>query len=143
MEIVIASGYFNPIHIGHIEYLQKAKQLGDYLVVIVNSDYQVTLKGSKPFMKQEERLIIVQAIRYVTISMISCDKDMTVRESIEHVVGFYGKDHNYIFAKGGDRFSNEIPEKDVCVKHNIKIVDGLGQKIQSSSNLLRELTIKL
>ncbi len=143
MKIVIASGYFNPIHIGHIEYLQKAKQLGDYLVAIVNSDYQVTLKGSKPFMQQEERLTIVGALKYVDITMISCDKDMTVRESIEHIVGFYGKDHSYIFAKGGDRFSNEIPEKDVCVKHNIKIVDGLGLKIQSSSNLLRELTIKL
>jgi len=143
MKIVIASGYFNPIHIGHIEYLEKAKSLGDCLVVIINSDYQVTLKGSKPFMKEEERYTIVNALRCVNVAFMSLDKDKTVCQSIERIVEFYGKDHSYIFAKGGDRFSDEIPEKDVCVKHNIKIVDGLGKKIQSSSNLLREITIKL
>jgi len=130
MTLVVASGYFNPIHKGHIEYLRKAKELGTKLVVIVNSDLQVTLKGSKPFMDQYERLLIIKSIRYVDAAIISIDDDKSVCKTLELL-------KPDIFAKGGDRYSNEIPESGVCNKFNIKIVDGLGDKIQSSSTLLK------
>ncbi len=129
MKIVAASGYFNPLHKGHVEYLEKAKSLGDKLVVIVNSDHQRALKGSKEFMSQEERMIIVKALRCVDEVILSVDTDATVCESLRLV-----KPH--IFAKGGDRFASEIPEAKVCDELGITMVDGLGNKIQSSSWLL-------
>ena len=129
MKIVACSGYFNPLHKGHVEYLEKAKTLGDKLVVIVNSDHQRALKGSKEFMSQEERMIIVKALRCVDEVILSVDKDGTVCESLKLV-------RPDIFAKGGDRFANEIPEAKVCDELKITMVDGLGNKIQSSSWLL-------
>jgi len=129
MKIVACSGYFNPLHKGHVEYLEKAKSLGDKLVVIVNSDHQRALKGSKEFMSQEERMIIVKALRCVDEVILSVDKDGTVCESLKLV-------RPDIFAKGGDRFANEIPEAKVCDELKITMVDGLGNKIQSSSWLL-------
>jgi len=130
MKTVAASGYFNPIHKGHIEYLKLAKELGDKLIVILNNDKQVKLKGSKPFMDEEERKIILQAIKYVDEVYISIDDDETVCKSLSII-------HPDIFAKGGDRFSNEVPEAEACKELNIKIVDCLGEKIQSSSELLK------
>ena len=129
MITVAASGYFNPLHKGHVEYLEKAKSLGDKLVVIVNSDHQRALKGSKEFMSQEERMIIVKALRCVDEVVLSVDTDGTVCESLRLV-----KPH--IFAKGGDRFASEIPEAKICDDLGITMVDGLGNKIQSSSWLL-------
>ena len=131
LTIVAASGYFNPLHKGHVEYLEKAKTLGDKLVVIVNSDHQRALKGSKEFMDQEERMTIVKALRCVDEVFLSIDEDGTVCKSLVAV-----KPH--IFAKGGDRFSTEIPEAEVCNYLGITMVDGLGQKIQSSSWLLNK-----
>jgi rfaE bifunctional protein nucleotidyltransferase chain/domain len=131
MKIVACSGYFNPLHKGHVEYLEKAKTLGDRLVVIVNSDYQRALKGSKEFMGEEERMMIVKALRCVDEVFLSVDKDGTVCESIRAV-------KPDIFAKGGDRFSSEIPEAQVCRELGIEMVDGLGNKIQSSSWLLNK-----
>jgi cytidyltransferase-like protein len=127
---VAASGYFNPLHKGHVEYLEKAKSLGDYLVVIVNSDKQRALKGSKEFMKEDERLAIVKALRCVDEVFLSIDEDGTVCESLKAV-------KPTLFAKGGDRFSTEIPEAKVCLELGIEMVDGLGDKIQSSSWLLK------
>jgi cytidyltransferase-like protein len=127
---VAASGYFNPLHKGHVEYLQKAKSLGDYLVVIVNSDHQRALKNSKAFMDQDERMSIIGALRCVDEVFLSIDEDATVCRSLEAV-------RPHVFAKGGDRFSSEIPEADVCRRLGIDMVDGLGQKIQSSSWLLK------
>jgi cytidyltransferase-like protein len=131
MKIIAASGYFNPLHRGHVEYLEKAKTLGDKLVVIVNSDYQRALKGSKEFMNQEERMIIIKALRCVDEVILSVDTDSTVCDTLRAV-----KPH--IFAKGGDRFSSEIPEAKVCQELGIDMVDGLGNKIQSSSWLLEK-----
>lgn len=127
---VAASGYFNPLHKGHVEYLQKAKSLGEYLVVIVNSDHQRALKNSKEFMDQDERMSIIGALRCVDEVFLSIDEDATVCKSLEAV-------RPHVFAKGGDRFSSEIPEADVCRRLGIDMVDGLGQKIQSSSWLLK------
>lgn len=130
MKIVAASGYFDPLHIGHVEYLQLAKKLGDKLIVIVNNDEQAKLKNGSVFMPQEERMKIVAALKPVDEVILSIDKDKTVCKTLEMI-------KPNIFAKGGDRFAQEIPESEVCRKNNIQIIDGLGKKVQASS-LLRE-----
>ena len=125
---VAVSGYFDPIHVGHLEYLKMAKELGDSLVVIVNNNYQCKLKKGKPFMDQNDRLEIVKALRFVDEVFLSIDQDRTVCKSLEAV-------RPNIFANGGDRATSEVPETPICKKYNIKMVDGLGDKIRSSSNL--------
>ena len=72
---IIVSGYFNPLHKGHLELFEKAKAAGDELWVIVNSDFQRNLKGSKEFMDENERLLIVRAIKHVDKALISIDQD--------------------------------------------------------------------
>ena len=125
---VAVSGYFDPIHVGHLEYLKMAKELGDSLVVIVNNNHQCELKKGKPFMDENDRLEIVKALRFVDEVFLSVDKDRTVCKSLEAV-------KPDIFANGGDRATSEVPETPICKKYNIKMVDGLGDKIRSSSNL--------
>ena len=134
MKIVATSGYFDPLHIGHIECLELAKQLGDKLIVIVNNDLQAKLKKGKSFMKEEDRMRIVSALRCVDHVFLSIDKDKSQCESLRHI-------NPDIFAKGGDRMSNEIPESEVCKELGIQVIDGLGEKIRSSSDLtgLKEL----
>jgi len=142
-KIILASGYFDPIHAGHIEYFKLARELGDRLIVILNNDSQAILKKGKIFMPYEERKIIVEAIRYVDEVFDSIDRDKSVCNSIEALSEKYF-DSDLIFAKGGDRFSYEIPEVELCRSRGIKIVDSLGKKIQSSSNLtgIMELNAK-
>lgn len=130
--IVVASGYFDPLHAGHIEYLEKAKKLGDKLIVILNNDEQAILKKGFVFMPLEERKKIIQSLKFVDEIFISIDKDRSVCKSLEKI-------KPDIFAKGGDRNIGNIPETETCKKCNIKIVDGLGEKIQSSSELLKNL----
>ncbi len=127
MKLVAISGYFDPIHVGHIEYIKLAKKLGDKLVVIVNNDYQSKLKKGKSFMNESDRLEIVKSIIWVDDAIISIDKDGTVCKSIELL-------KPNIFANGGDRKNKEIPESIICNKFGIKIIDGLGKKIRSSSH---------
>ena len=134
MKIIINSGYFDPLHIGHLECMELSKPLGDKLIIILNNDHQCSLKKGKPFMPQEERKKIVESLKYVNEVLIAIDKDKSVCESIKAIAEKY-KENEIIFAKGGDRFSNEIPEAKVCKEYGIKIVDNLGKKIQSSSNL--------
>ena len=132
---VAVSGYFDPIHIGHLEYLRMAKELGDSLVVIVNNNHQCKLKKGKHFMDENDRVEIVKALRFVDEVFLSIDNDRTVCKSLEEI-------KPDIFANGGDRATSEVPETPVCKKFNIKMVDGLGDKIRSSSSLtgLNELS---
>jgi D-beta-D-heptose 7-phosphate kinase/D-beta-D-heptose 1-phosphate adenosyltransferase len=130
-KIVCASGYFNPIHIGHIEYLQKSKDLGNKLVVIINSDKQSILKKGTSFMKEDERLKIVRSLKCVDFAVISVDSDLTVCKTLEHI-------YPDIFTNGGDQNNELIPEKEVCDRLGIKLCDGLGNKIQSSSWILEK-----
>ncbi len=132
---VAVSGYFDPIHVGHLEYLRMAKELGDSLVVIVNNNYQCKLKKGKYFMDENDRVEIVKALRFVDEVFLSVDKDRTVCKSLEEI-------KPDVFANGGDRATSEVPETPVCKKFNIKMVDGLGDKIRSSSSLtgLNELS---
>ena len=136
---VIVSGYFNPIHKGHLEYFNNAKGMGDELFVIVNSDFQRNLKGSKEFQNEEERLIIVSNIKAVDKAILSIDKDCTVCATLEKIVNDYSKDYDLAFANGGDQNNDTIPEKSICEKVGINLIDGLGNKIQSSSWLLKKL----
>lgn len=134
---VIVSGYFNPIHKGHLEYFNNAKALADELFVIVNSDLQRALKGSKEFQKEAERLFIVQNIKSVDKVILSVDKDRTVCASIAHLHATYGETYDLAFANGGDQDNTSIPEAPICKELNVKLIDGLGDKIQSSSWLLK------
>ena len=135
---IIVSGYFNPIHKGHIEYFNNAKDLADELFVIVNSDLQRALKESKEFQKEDERLFIVQNIKAVDTAIISIDKDRTVCASIEAIFETYGDQYQLGFANGGDQDNNSIPEAPICKELGIHLIDGLGDKIQSSSWLLNK-----
>lgn len=135
---IIVSGYFNPIHKGHLEYFINAKQLADELFVIVNSDFQRALKGSKEFQKEAERLFIVQNIKAVDQAIISVDKDRTVCETIRTIFETFGKEYQLAFANGGDQDNNSIPEAPICNELGIALIDGLGDKIQSSSWLLKK-----
>ncbi|QOD62093.1 adenylyltransferase/cytidyltransferase family protein [Polaribacter haliotis] len=133
---IIVSGYFNPIHKGHLEYFNQAKALADELFVIVNNDFQRELKGSKEFQKEEERLFIVQNIKAVDKAILSIDKDRTVCETIRLVVDSNNDEYELGFANGGDQNNDSIPESAICKELNIRLIDGLGEKIQSSSWLL-------
>jgi D-beta-D-heptose 7-phosphate kinase/D-beta-D-heptose 1-phosphate adenosyltransferase len=135
---IIVSGYFNPIHKGHLEYFNNAKALADQLFVIVNSDLQRKLKGSKEFQTEEERLFIVQNIKAVGKAIISVDTDRTVCESIRTIFETYGQEFELGFANGGDQDNHSIPEAPTCTELNIQLIDGLGDKIQSSSWLLNK-----
>jgi len=133
MITIAASGYFDPIHSGHVEYLKLSRELGDMLVVILNNQEQCILKKGKPFMPLKDKITILEELKCVDKVFISVDKDSTVTKSLECVIPD-------IFAKGGDRFSYEIPEANICKKLNIEIVDGVGEKTQSSSGLIAEAT---
>jgi D-beta-D-heptose 7-phosphate kinase/D-beta-D-heptose 1-phosphate adenosyltransferase len=95
---IIVSGYFKPIHKGHIEYFQNARANGDELFVIVNSDFQRALKGSKEFQDEKERVFIVENLRVVDKCFLSIDRDRTVVESIKMIFNEYGKEYQLAFA---------------------------------------------
>jgi D-beta-D-heptose 7-phosphate kinase/D-beta-D-heptose 1-phosphate adenosyltransferase len=132
MKVVIVSGYFDPFHVGHLEMIKLAKKLGDELVVIVNNDVQAKIKKGRAVMKEEDRLEIMRSIKYIDSAFISVDLNKTVCKSLKKVRETY-PDAEIVFANGGDRHSGEIPEAKAAKKHNIKLVDGLGEKIRSSS----------
>jgi cytidyltransferase-like protein len=143
-KIVITSGFFNPLHSGHIHLFKGAKELGDSLIVIINNDKQVTIKGSIAFMPEEERMEIIEAQKYVDEVFLSVDQDISIAKSLESIAKKYitvgeNADTKLYFAKGGDRNSGNIPEseKRVCEKFNITIINGVGgKKVQSSSWLI-------
>jgi len=130
---VAVSGYFDPLHIGHIEYFQLAKNLAGEdgtLTVILNNDEQTLSKKGKVFMIQEERKKLIKSIRFVDEVYISIDTDGSVCKSLQAIMP-------NIFANGGDRYQGEVPETKTCEELGIKMVDGLGEKIQSSSDLIK------
>ena len=138
-KIVLVSGYFNPLHKGHIEYFENARALGDELWVIINSDYQRELKGSKFFQDEKERLKIVSSLKVVDFATISIDKDRTVRETIKAIVPrIPGPHRKFMFGNGGDQNNDTIPEAEICKELGVELADGLGNKIQSSSWLLEK-----
>ena len=137
-KVIIVSGYFNPLHKGHIEYFHLAKSYGDKLFVIVNNDYQRKLKGSKQFMDENERIMIINELKVVNKAYLSIDKDRTVSKSIEKLHRDYNKKYYLAFANGGDQNNESSPESTICKKLGISMIEGLGSKIQSSSWLLKK-----
>jgi len=127
MTVVITSGHFDPLQVGHIEYLELAKKLGEMHLVIVNTNKSCAISKGRIFMDEDDRVKIVSSLKFVDIAVKQIDNDLSVSKTLEAIVQVLSKEQ-LIFAKGGDRFSNEIPEKEICDKYNIKIVDGLGEK---------------
>ena len=139
LKVIIVSGYFNPIHKGHLEYFNNAKKQADKLFVIVNNDNQRKLKGSKDFQDENERIYIVSNIKAVDKVVLSIDTDRTVCKTIESIAKEFGEEFDLGFANGGDQNNDTIPEKEVCEQMKVTLIDGLGDKIQSSSWLLNKL----
>ena len=131
IRVVCASMYADPLHVGHLEYLQKARELAGQegkLIVIVNNDLQAVLKKKRAFMRDAERVEIIRNLRMVDEVVLSIDTDRTVCKTLEKIKPTH-------FVNGGDQFNDNIPEKEICDRLGIILVDGLGEKIQSSSTL--------
>lgn len=90
MKAVVLFGYFKPIHKGRLEYFNNARAVGDALFVLVNNDHQRSLKGSKEFQREDERMIIVSNIKAVDHAVLSIDQDRTVCATIKHIAETYG-----------------------------------------------------
>ena len=134
----IVSGYFNPLHKGHIDYFHLAKAMGDYLFIIVNNDNQRELKGSKEFMLEKERVLILKELKISDKVILSIDQDRTVCATLKKIHDNFAALYELSFANGGDQDNETIPEGTVCKNLGITLLDGLGYKIQSSSWLLKK-----
>ena len=149
-EVVVAvSGGFDPIHIGHVRLLQEAKKLGDRLIVILNNDHWFTIKGRETFMTDKERKEIIEALECVD------EVVLTHHKPSDKVYGRSTKEYSVcqeleeikpdIFANGGDRFREDVPEVETCERLGIQMVFNVGEggKIRSSSDLLKEYAKKI
>ena len=112
--------------------------MADELFVIVNNDHQRALKGSKEFQGEEERMIIVSNIKVVDQAILFVDEDPTVCTILEKIADEFRQDYDSAFANGGNQNNDTIPERPICEKMGIALTDGLGDKIQSSSWLLKK-----
>jgi len=128
-KIIAVSGYFVWLHIGHIEYLERASKLGR-VVAIVNNDTQQELKYGRIIVPLKERLEVIKSIKYIDRVVVSRDIDRTVCNTLISI-------RPDAFVNGGDRTYKNIPEAEICDKYNIQMIFGLGEKIQSSSELLK------
>ncbi len=141
MRIAIVSGFFNPLHGGHLDMIEAAAELGDRLIVIVNNDVQQVLKKDKIILNENNRMRLMRALKYVDEVILSIDQDPSQIQTLELVAGQYPNDE-LIFANGGDRDSeNAIPETEVCKAHNIRLVFGVGgsEKADSSTRINQAL----
>ncbi len=137
MTIAITSGYFDPLHLGHLELLELSRRQGDALWVIVNTDAQAALKKGKAFLPEKTRLGIAQALRVVDRAILSVDTDGSVCATLDHLLAeAKAAGHHAVFCKGGDRNAGNIPEMEVLRRHGARLVDGLGAKIDSSSAII-------
>jgi D-beta-D-heptose 7-phosphate kinase/D-beta-D-heptose 1-phosphate adenosyltransferase len=136
--IVLVTGGFDPIHSGHIEYFKSAKKLGDLLVVGVNSDAWLTRKKGSPFMPWEERATIVASLQDIGRVINFDDNDNSAKDAIRKVREIYPNE-KIIFANGGDRTKENIPEMDI-IDDNLEFLFGVGgeNKMNSSSWILQE-----
>ena len=139
-EVVVAvSGGFDPIHSGHVRMFHEAKKLGTKLVVILNNDNWMKLKKGQPFMQEKERKEIIEALRDVDKVVLTNHKPGTKDYSVCDTLR---KVKPNIFANGGDRKLDNVPEVEVCKQIKCKMVFNVGKggKIQSSSWLLEKYT---
>ncbi len=142
MKRVIVSGYFNPLHGGHLDMIEAAKSMGDYLIVIVNNDKQQVLKKGKVILDEGNRARLISALRDVDEVVVSIDSEPPVIETLRSVYEKYPTD-KLIFANGGDRDGQRVvPETDVCEELGIEMVFGVGShevvKRDSSTRINQE-----
>lgn len=138
--IVITSGGFDPVHRGHIEYLERAAKLGDIHICIMNGEHFLIHKKGYSFMNDENRFAVLSSLSCVDLVIRAIDSDDTVTKTIEYLRNLFPAEfYDMVFAKGGDRFKADVPEHKMCINLGIKIVDGLGEKIESSSKLVEKL----
>jgi D-beta-D-heptose 7-phosphate kinase/D-beta-D-heptose 1-phosphate adenosyltransferase len=137
MKIVLVTGGFDPLHSGHISYLRAARELGDTLIVGVNSDAWLERKKGRAFMTHHERMIIVSALTCVDAAYRFDDSDGSGRQFIRDMRQQY-PNAKLIFANGGDRTADNIPEMDIQ-DTNLEFAFGVGgaDKINSSSDILK------
>jgi cytidyltransferase-like protein len=144
VKVGIISGYFNPVHRGHIEYINAAKEQCDYLICIVNNDDQVALKGSRPFMDEQHRLYIMNNIKSIDKALVSVDIDKSVAETLNQIVNSLSleKQCEFLFFNSGDRSASNENESEakVCNEKNIQRVFIQLPKVCSSSELKLNLS---
>ncbi len=137
MRIAITSGYFDPMHLGHLELLELSRAQGDALWVIVNNDAQAAIKKGRAFLPEATRLGLTRALRVVDRAVLAIDKDGSVCATLDQLLAeAKAQGHEAFFCKGGDRNAGNIPEMEVLRRHGSRLVDGLGAKIDSSSSIL-------
>jgi cytidyltransferase-like protein len=133
---VIISGYFSPLHVGHLDMIDAAAELGDEVIVIVNNNAQQEIKKGKVIMDEADRLRLVRALRNVDHAMIAVDTDRTVSASLATIADDFA-DRTLMFANGGDRKPEFVPEAQICGERGIELVFGVGgdDKADSSSRI--------
>lgn len=142
MKRVIVSGYFNPLHGGHLDLIEAARELGDYLIVVINNDKAQLLKKGKIILDEKNRMRLMAALRVVDVVVLSIDEDLGQAQTLRMIREKYSEDE-LIFANGGDRDPNKhaLPETETqaCVDCNITVVFGTGshevEKRDSSSRI--------
>jgi len=140
--IGIVSGYFNPVHAGHIDYIKDSKNQCDYLITIVNNDKQVEVKKSFPFMNENHRCKIMSNLKFVNEVVLSIDEDGTVCKTLQKLYNRYNDDDDFKlkFFNSGDRVNNyDSKEKKLCEELNIQYVIIDSPKIHSSSKLIENI----
>jgi len=134
------------LHTGHLDYIESANRNCDLLYVIVNSDEQVKIKGSEPFMDEESRLRIVKALQSVNRALIAKDDDGTVVKSVEWIYNWNRNDpfvDSFVFMNGGDRVVGNTPEEEYCRENGIETLYNIGGgKTESSSRLIEKSKIR-
>jgi cytidyltransferase-like protein len=141
MKRVILSGYFNPLHGGHLDMIEEGTKMGDHLIVVVNNDIQQMIKKGKIILDQDNRIRLIRALKGVDEVVLSVDDDPTQIQTLRMIADKY-PDDELIFGNGGDRNSvEEIPEGEVAREKNIKLVFGVGgtEKADSSTRINQAL----
>ena len=137
-DVVLLSGGFDPVHVGHIKMIQEAAKIGEVVVIGVNSDNWLARKKGKPFMTSDERLYIMQSLKGVAYSVSFDDTGNSACDLIKTVREKYGNDVSIAFANGGDRVRSNIPEVQTYLDAKVQMVWNVGGgKIQSSSDLIK------
>lgn len=143
MKVVIVSGFFNPLHGGHLDMIEEAATLGDKLIVVVNNDTQQVLKKDKIILSEQNRARLISALRPVHEVVIATDQDMSVTETLQKIAAMHSEDE-LIFCNGGDRVDPDaIPgtEADACRQLGIAMLFGVGgtEKADSSTRINQAL----
>ncbi len=136
-KVVMVSGGFDPVHVGHLDMFKEAKELGSELVVVINNDNWLKLKKGHAFMSQEDRKEIIESFKFVDRVLLTFHEPNTKDISVCRELELLKPD---IFANGGDRKEDNIPEYELCKRLGIEMVFGIGRKgkIRSSSDLVKK-----